>query len=257
MRTFLLTMVIGALLVVAGAQLYLPPFMEARVAEGLQKATGIHSLDVRLHTFPAVRLLTGVVGRMAVSADDVMVDDLRIELLHLEARDVRVDMAQLLRGRSFSLRSTEDLWVRLTVTAAALTEYADTRPELPAGIRVDVTERGVELTGRIALLGNTFDAAIIGRFEPDGHTGIVFVPDDISVDGRSLPPFMVAALHQAYTVKVDLGDGPLPIVVEEVIHTAGEFIVVGRPLLNGISANGGRTVRVGPNAAGGTARHQG
>lgn len=239
MRTFLRTVVIGVLLVVAGAQLYLPPFMEARLGESLQQSVGIESLDVHLQTFPAVKMLTGAVGYMVVSAADVTVDGLRIEALQLEARGVRVDVSQLVRDGTFSVRSGDDLSVRMTVTSGALTEYVRERPELPPGAQVDVTEQGVELAGRVTLLGNTIDAAVAGHFESDGRSGIVFVPDDISVEGQSLPPFIVATLRQAYTVKADLGAGPLPMVVEKVIHTPGKLVVVGRPLLDDLSSRDG------------------
>lgn len=232
MRRFLFSFVVGALLIVSGAQLYLPPFIEARLGEGLQTATGIDSLDVRLHTFPAVRLLAGTVGHLDVTANDVTVDGLRVDSLQLEADNVQVDFMSLIRGGAFSLHSGEDVTVTVTVTAASLTEYARSRPELPEDVGVDVSEQGVELAGSVSLLGTNVDAAVVGRFEPDGHTGIVFVPGDVSVQGQSLPPFLVAAVRQMYSVKVDLSDGPMPIVVEEVVHSPGKLTIVGRPLLD-------------------------
>lgn len=241
MRRFLLTIVIGAFVIVSGAQLYLPPFIGARFAEGLQTATGIESLDVSLHTFPAVRLLSGVVGRLAVSADDVMVDGLRVDSLRLDARNVEVDVMSLVRGDTVSIRRGDDVEVRLTVTAASLTEYARNRPELPSDVSIDVSDRGVELAGRVVLLGNPVDAAVVGRFEPDGHTGVVFVPEDVSVQGQSLPSFLISALRQAYTVRVDLSHGPLPVIVDEVIHGKGKLVVVGRPLLDGFSTGRGES----------------
>lgn len=243
MRRFLLTIVIGAFVIVSSAQLYLPPFIGARLGEGLQTATGIDSLDVSLHTFPAVRLLSGVVGRLAVTADDVMVDGLRVDSFQLDARNVEVDVMSLIRGDALSIRRGDDVVVRLTVTAASLTEYARNRPELPADVSIDVSEGGVELVGRVAVLGNRVDAAVVGRFEPDGHTGVVFVPEDVSVQGQSLPPFLISALRQAYNVQVDLSHGPMPIIVDEVIHTAGKLVVVGRPLLDGYTTSRGESLR--------------
>lgn len=244
MRTILLTIVIGVLLLMAGAQVYLPPFMEARLGEGLQAATGIPSLNVELQSFPAVRLLTGAVGHMIVFADDVMVDGLRIESLHLEAADVRIGVGEVLRGRSPSVRAGGEAAVRLTVTSESLTEYANAMPDLPPGMRVDINERGVELAGSVTLLGSAIDATVVGRFQPDGHTGVMFVPDNVAVEGQALPAFLVAVLRELFSVHVDLADGPLPIAVDEVIHMPGRLVVVGRPLLDGfgvVSAEPHRT----------------
>lgn len=231
MRTILLGVIAGLLLVMAGAQLYLPDFVAARLGESLQSATGIPSLNVRLRSFPALGLLAGRVGRMDVSAADVQVDGLRVESLQLEAQNVRVDVSELLRRRVPAVRSGQAL-VRLTVTEEALTEYARARPELPPGVRVRVTDSGLELSGRAAVFGNVVEALLAGHFEPDGATGLVFVPDDVEVQGQTLPAFLVAVLREAFRVRIDLANSPFPIVVDEIIYEPGRLTVVGRPLLD-------------------------
>lgn len=231
MRTTLLAIVIGLLLVLLGAQLFLPAFMAARLGESLQAATGIRSLDVQLSSFPAVTLLVGNVERMGVSAADVVVDGLRIESIELEAENLRFDVGELWRSRQLEVRSGEAAVVRLTVTDAALTEYANARPELPPDVRVRISEEGVELTGSVTLLGNVVQAGVVGRFEPDGETGVVFVPEEVEVQGQALPPFLVAVLRETYRVHIDLTDGPFPVVVEDIVHMPGRLMLIGRPVL--------------------------
>src|SRR5690606_41647107 len=66
--------------------------------------------------------------------------------------------------------------VRLTVGSEALTEYARGLAGVPADIEVDVDEGGVELKGSVELFGGTIHAAVVGRFEADGDSGLVFLP---------------------------------------------------------------------------------
>ncbi len=233
MRLLFRTAVFCILLIVAGAQVYLPGFVAGRLGDGFREATGIAALDVSVRAFPAVQLLAGRVPRLAVTADDVLVDGLRVEQLQLEAENVRVGMGPLLRGRSPSIRAG-GASVRLTVGSEALTEYARGLAGVPADIEVDVDEGGVELKGSVELFGGTIHAAVVGRFEADGDSGLVFVPGDVAVEGQSLPPFMVALLRELYAVHVDLTEGPLPMAVDEVVHEPGKLVVVGRPLLDGL-----------------------
>lgn len=233
MRKTLLSIIIVVLLIFIGTQVYVPAYMEARLAESLRTATGIPSLNVNVRTFPAVRLLTGTVEHMTVAAADVVVDGLRIESLQLEAENVRVGVGALLIGRSPSVRVGGASTVRLTVTDESLTEYANAVPEMPPGVHIDISERGVELQGRVALLGSAIDATIVGRFQPVDETAIQFVPDDVAVEGQALPAFLVAVIRELVSVQVDLADGPLPIAVDDVIHEPERLVVVGRPLLEG------------------------
>lgn len=243
MRTVLLCIVVGLLLAAAGAQLYLPGFVAARLGESLQAATGLSSLDVRLRAFPALTLLTGSVPHLDVSAEDVVVDGLRLESIQLEADNVRLDLGELLWRRALTVRSGQAA-VRLTVTEQALTEYAGARPELPPGVRVRVTDGGLELTGRAAVLGSVVEALVLGHFEPDGGTGLLFVPDDVQVQGQALPPLLVAVLREAFRVRIDLSRLPFPIVVHEVLYESGKLVIVGRPVLEGL-----RVVTVPADAA--------
>jgi len=233
MRKTLWTIFIVIVLVVVGAQLFLPAYVAKRLGDGLQAATGISAWDVDVSAFPALRLLAGDVARLAVSADHIVMQGLHVESLQLEAENVRIGVSRLMRGGPLSVHAGGSASLRLTVTAEALTAYARELAELPPDVRIDVGEQGVALAGRVTLLGSPVNATVSGRFEPADHGAVAFVPDRVAVDGQPLPPFMVAILRELYSVRLNLTEGPLPMTVDEVIHMPGKLIVIGRPLLDG------------------------
>jgi len=238
MRKALLSVIVVLLLAAGAAQLFLPTFVAARVGESLRAATGLSSLDVRVRALPALTLLTGTVPRLDVAAANVVVDGLQVESLAIAAENVRLDLGQLLREKALAVRAGE-AFVRLTVTEEALTEYANGRPELPPGVQVRVTEAGLELAGQAAVFGSVVEALVVGHFEPDGGTGIVFVPDDVQVQGQALPACLIAVVREAFRVRIDLANGPFPIVVHQVLYEPGRLIVVGRPVLDGLRVAAG------------------
>src|SRR5690625_3239930 len=79
------------------------------------------------------------------------------------------------------------------------------------------------------MLNNVVPVVVTGTFQPTGGPEVLFVPDDVVVQGTPLPAFMVTVLRETYTMRIDLGDAPLPLFVDEVVHEAGRLVVRGRP----------------------------
>lgn len=223
--------VIVALL--AGTEALLPPFLAARVADGLAASTGSAAVEVQMRSFPAYRMLAGDVDRMTVTLSGVKVDGLAVESLRLDAAGVHLDVAGLLRGRlrsqGWPLTGQGAATVEAVVTEAALEEWA--RAQLPAqvDVQVDVGADGVELRGRTTVLGIAMNVAVQGRVEPsDDGRRLLFVPETVIVGGQALADWVAQGIREMYTAAVDLNAAPVPLVVEEVRHQAGRLVIAGR-----------------------------
>ena len=230
MGALLTRLLLAVVVLLAGTQALVPPFLAARVAESLETSLGGVPVQVRLDTFPALRLLTGHVDRLTVDVADMVVDGLAVESLRLEAVDVRMDVPGVLRGEAWRPQADDNVTVQAVVQEAAVARLV--RERLPVGVDVDVrlTTDGVELFGRTQLLGMSVDLTVRGRVAPDETgTQLVFVPEEIVVGGQALADWIAAGLRQTYTASVDLDASPVPLVVEEVVHGPGRITITGRP----------------------------
>ncbi|HEY8530696.1 MAG TPA: LmeA family phospholipid-binding protein, partial [Limnochorda sp.] len=114
-----------SLLVVLGlvVQLFLPQAAAWFLAGLLRREVGAEGrLSVEIESLPAVELLLGQIDRLQVDARAVRLDNLVVETLLVDVRDLQVDLGELLRGR-FAAREQGAARARLVLTEEALNEY--------------------------------------------------------------------------------------------------------------------------------------
>lgn len=229
MRAFIVTVGIIVILFFAATQMFLPSLLEARVGEGLEAVLNGAPVQVRVSTFPAFRMLTGAVAKLDVNVQNFHMDGLQVADLRLEARNLDVDVGRIFRGETLSVRGSERFTMEAVITADALTDFVNGALLFPGEVGAELSPNGVRISGDVALLGNVVPVVVIGRFEPSGESGIAFVVDDLSVQGTPLPAFMLAVLKEAYAIRIDLNEAPLPLYVDEIVHESDRIIVRGRP----------------------------
>lgn len=229
MRSAILTLAVVVALLFAATQMFVPSFLENRLAESLLVLGNGAPVQVHMSSFPAWRMLTGSVERLDVTAANFPVGDLRVDDLQLRARGLDVDVGRLLKGEPLPIRRSRQFSVRAAVTAAELARYVNEENAFPGEVQVEVSPGGVQLRGHMALLNNVVPVTVTGRFEARPPTFIAFIVEDVEVQGASLPAFMVTVIKETYTVRLDLSDGPLPLYVDDVVHEAGRIVVEGRP----------------------------
>lgn len=229
MRAFFVTLVVIVVVVFAATQIFVPPLLEARVGEGLTPLANGAPVHVKLSSFPAYRMLTGSVARFDVRVEDFSVDGLPVAEFQMNARNVDVDVGRLLQGEALPVRGAERFAVEIVVTEDGLERYVNDALAFPGRVTTELTSEGLRLSGDVTLLNNVVPVVVTGKFQRTGTTEIVFVPDDVAVQGTALPAFMVTVLREAYTMDIDLNDAPLPLLVDEVLHESGRLILRGRP----------------------------
>lgn len=228
MRRLFATVIVMIALVLVGTQLFLPSLVEQKMSESLQSAVPGAPIDVRLSAFPALRLLTGSVGKFAVDVRDFALNGLTVAHLAVEARNLDVDVAGVWRGETLPVRGGGSFVIQVVVTEDALTDYINDTLAWPGDVRAEVRDDGVRVSGDVRLGETTLPVVVVGRFEPADGTAITFVVDDLMVEGARLPTFMLTVLKEAYRVRIDLDDAPLPLFVDEIVHEQGQIILKGR-----------------------------
>lgn len=173
MRTLIVLVLLGALVVVGGAQL-----AEAAAREAVDRAladSGVaaETVDVDLGgPFVVAQLATGEVGELRIRAEEVALDDasLRLERVSADLRGVSFSLGDLLDGGTITLQ-VEDGWASATVAEEELRRLARSRLE---GTELTVDERGVVLTGEV--LGRSVEVVTEPRVS-DGS--LVLVPREV------------------------------------------------------------------------------
>lgn len=229
MRAFIVTVGIIVILFFAATQMFLPSLLEARVGEGLEAVLNGAPVQVHVSTFPAFRMLTGAFAKLDVNVQNFHMDGLQVADLRLEARNLDVDVRRVFRGETLPVRGSERFTMEAVITEDALTDFVNAALLFPGEVGTELSPTGVRISGDVALVGNVVPVVVIGRFEPSGESGIAFIVDDLSVQGTPLPAFMLAVLKEAYAIRIDLNEAPLPLYVDEIVHESGRIIVRGRP----------------------------
>lgn len=233
MRAFVVTVAVIVALLFIATQLFVPPLLETRVGEGLEAAVNGAAVHVSMSSFPAYRLLTGTVQRLEVNVHDVDVSGLRVADFRLQANNLNVDVGRVLQGEPLPVKSSERFIVEAVVTEDAVNEYVNRELSFPGSVHTELSSEGARLSGDVELLNNIVPVVVTGHFEPSAASELTFVVDDVEVQGAALPGFMLAVLREAYTVHIDLNEGPFPLLVDDVVHERGRIVVQGRPQVGG------------------------
>lgn len=202
---------IVSLLVVLGlvVQLFLPQvagWFLARLLRGEVGAEG--RLSVEIESLPAVELLVGQIDRLQVDARKVRLDNLVVETLLVDVRDLQVDLGELLRGR-FVAREQGVVRARLVLTEEALNEYLWAHWDPSRRFRIRLTPAVATLEG--SLFGEVLPVRVEGELSLADATHIRFQPKRVSVREAQLPEAILRIVGEELLFPVDVEDLPLAI----------------------------------------------
>jgi len=189
----LVAVVAGALLLVVGlfSYLVLPGLIESRLATNLQAGYGLEeepSVEVSSN-FPP-ELLLGRMDRIEIQIDSFMQEGIRLRNLRIDLRDVDVSVPSLFRGNLEREMRAASLVAE--APEESINEYLRENDLGLAGGEIDV--RPDEAVYRSTDVFFGLPASIGLDLRVAGPHIIEVVPQEVTVAGLSLPPFLAEPL---------------------------------------------------------------
>lgn len=206
------------------------PRLIARGLElGLRRTLG-SDVEVRLDSYPSLRLLLGQFEELSVTARGVNLGGLKAEEYTLAAEQVAVNLRELLARRELKFVNQGRLTVQVTVAEAELSNFL--REKMPAlkDWRVQMNDGSAVAIGKIPLQAVDLDVRVHGKFQALGKEKIAFVPERIEVHGVELPVALVQVLLQDAQFYIDLQAAPMPLELIDVKMEPGRLIIRARVL---------------------------
>jgi len=214
------------------AEIVLPAVVSRGVRNALA-SSGFGRPDqfqVRLKSFPSVRMLLGHFDKVTVISTNVATSTLVLSELSVTLEDAAVDMRALLADKSLKVDRSGGGQVSITITADSLKAYlAKNVPDLkdPA---VTITPEATTLAGRLGVAGVEIRISLTGTFVLAGPSRVAFTISGCRVNEVAVPAEFLEtwlAVLKGPDLSLDLARFPLPLEGKEVIQEDGRVIIKG------------------------------
>lgn len=229
MRKLLYVFLIMLVVVVIGLQFLLPPMLNQKVVDSINRAFNPTSSQVVITSVPAAKLLIGNVD--GIEADIVnakLKDGLVFKSIHLVAKDVGFNITSMYGNKDFAPDSVGSGRLEGVLTEEAVSTYLSKKLEKLDQAVVRFTPDEVALQGRVTI-GGFLEGTItaMGTVEIKGNT-VIFAPHKMSLNGTNLPSITSAILKEVPIYNFD--EFPFPVTVKEVEAQKGSLRVVVVPV---------------------------
>ncbi|KAF0195335.1 MAG: hypothetical protein FD169_1425 [Bacillota bacterium] len=226
-KVWVVLLVIIGLVVVAEIS---APYLIARGLEvGLNKTLGV-DVQLRLKSYPSLRMLLGQFDHISVVAKNVNLGGLSVSEYTLIAQEVDVNVRSLLGRRELTFNNQGNMEVQVVVAEGELSTYLwENIPELK-GWRVQVNQGSVTVVGQAPILNAMVDMRLQGKFVPQGADKLAFIPELLELQNITLPQGVVDAVLQGAEFYIDLAAAPMPLELLDVKMEPGQLVLRAKVL---------------------------
>ncbi|HHY98071.1 MAG TPA: DUF2993 domain-containing protein [Firmicutes bacterium] len=185
------------------------------------------TIQVEIKTFPAVRMLAGHVDHLIADISRLVLNDLRIKRIFLDAQDIDLDVQRALLKKKVDLRRIDRASVTVVLDQDDINRYIKSRGGLLSLVRVELSRGKAELIGEYPILGKTLTVSVNGHFAVEGATRVKFVIDKAHVEKYLIPKFIQRELTKNLDLSIDLQGLPVPFSIHDVRIEQGAIYVFG------------------------------
>lgn len=191
-----------------------------RVTDGVHQALRPYvgsdeHIRVRISSFPIFRLFSGVVDTLDVELTMPRIGDTQLLVLTVEGKNVQFDLDQLQQG-ALSVRSAQHLDMSAHMSEGELNNIVTALLPDINDVRVELKPGTVTLEGNVPFLGQEVDVSVQGEVVIVDRTALRFIPTNIAVEQRSLPPALVELLQHMVQWTFDVTHFPFPVQLDAV-----------------------------------------
>ncbi len=206
MRWILRVAFIFVLLIIV-AQFFLPGTVATAMEKALHEQWQLQEVQVKVHAFPAVKILTGKVDKAEIFISETVFGMVPINDLYMELLEININVISVLQ-KDFNYEMQRAGTVEFKITEEGLNKYLQ---ENPIGglnnVSVELNEDLSKVKSQITILGTKVDFTLLGRFALKDEN-LVFVPEDFKVDEHSLGELFKDRIETGTNLAFNLGTLP-------------------------------------------------
>ena len=177
MRKIRLIIVAVFVVLIGFSTVLLPSIISSQIESRLAQKINADAINAAVDTSPDFMLLFGQVDTINISADNIILDKIKLKNLTLNGRDVQISVADLLLARRLVVSSAQDLTVTGVIDENNLTELLNEKVDKVSDIRAKISPDGVEATGQISFLGQKAAVHVKGHVLIEGEDLIFRITD--------------------------------------------------------------------------------
>ena len=177
MRKIRLIIVAVLVVLIGFSMVLLPSIISSQIESRLAQKINADAINAAVDTSPDFMLLFGQVDTINISADNIILDKIKLKNLTLNGRDVQISVADLLLARRLVVSSAQDLTVTGVIDENNLTELLNEKVDKVSDIRAKISPDGVEATGQISFLGQKAAVHVKGHVLIEGEDLIFRITD--------------------------------------------------------------------------------
>lgn len=196
------------------------------VMQGLVEPGG--GAQVRLQVGPPWALWQGRVARLQVEASRVRLGDVVAHRVTVEAEQLQLDLPSLLESGRLLVRQARRLQAHLVLTEQDVNEYLKAHYEAARWVTVRLRPEGPSLVAEFGTDPRRLLVQADGRLEVAGERAVVLVFERLAIQPASEAPLTFQLAGLANPMELQLGELPVPVVLEQVRTEEGELHILGR-----------------------------
>ena len=177
MRKIRLIIVAVLVVLIGFSTVLLPSIISSQIESRLAQKINADAINAAVDTSPDFMLLFGQVDTINISADNIILDKIKLKNLTLNGRDVQISVADLLLARRLVVSSAQDLTVTGVIDENNLTELLNEKVDKVSDIWAKISPDGVEATGQISFLGQKAAVHVKGHVLIEGEDLIFRITD--------------------------------------------------------------------------------
>ncbi len=218
------------------SEVALPALVSSQVEDSVRQALGEGAGQVRANVSgrPALAMLFGRYRNVRIETEGLHAGGLRLARVTLTATDVTLQGGKLPGSEAEWARTLDGATVDAVITEADVNAYLVASRTAASGARVELSQGRAVVTSPLPIAGNDVLITTEGTMAlTGGGRTLEYNMESVTVDGRTIPAFLVDIASEVVTVGVDLSGLPLGIRVSSV------NVVDNAVLLSGRIAQGG------------------
>jgi len=209
-------------------QVVLPVYIAGQLEGSLAAALGVkENVNVRLSTWPALRLLWGRFDRLQINAHRFVIDGLQVETLTINGRHLRVNPRTFVAGEQIHVLEGDRLHIDMVLTEPDLNSYVQRQLGGDGIFTVRLLEDTIRLCGRTRIFDENVEVNLDGRFEVVGSNQLAFVPTALSVQDAQVPEVLLELLADEWIFTLKLDDLPVAVDIEDIRIEDGNLHISG------------------------------
>lgn len=167
------------------SEFVVPTVMSAAAQSQLRKLTSSDNLTVSLKSVPGLLMLTGVVNRVEIKAQEAYLGDLRGNDMELHGEDVIVNVERFIQGKGFQIDKAGHIDFFGTVTAKSLEELINKKVDKLYVESLEITPETIRIKAKAAVLGKDLKVDFAGDVYNNGNK-LYLRAQQVSVKGVSV-----------------------------------------------------------------------